>query len=65
MLNIESIRQAEAAHEPLFFPQTQSKDGGIHTGANDKIASCLLYLIGAWDESGVRLRLLRNSRDLS
>ncbi len=44
--------------------QAQSKDGRIHTDTKDKIASCLLYLNGAWDESGGRLRLLRNGHDL-
>ena len=45
--------------------QAQSKDGRIHTDTKDKIASCLLYLNGAWDESGGRLRLLRNGHDLN
>ncbi len=42
----------------------QSKDGRIHTDTKDKVATCLLYLNGAWDESGGRLRLLRNGSDL-
>jgi SM-20-related protein len=44
--------------------QAQSKDGRIHTDTKDKVASCLLYLNGAWDESGGRLRLLRNGHNL-
>ncbi len=44
--------------------QAQSKDGRIHTDTKDKIATCLLYLNGAWDESGGRLRLLRNGNNL-
>jgi SM-20-related protein len=43
--------------------QAQSKDGRIHTDTKDKVATCLLYLNGAWDEGG-RLRLLRNGNDL-
>lgn len=42
----------------------QSKDGRIHTDTKDKVATCLLYLNGAWDESGGRLRVLRNGHDL-
>ncbi len=44
--------------------RAQAKDGRIHTDTSDKVASCLLYLNGAWDESGGRLRILRNGRDL-
>ena len=44
--------------------QAQSKDGRIHTDTKDKVATCLLYLNGAWDEGGGRLRLLRNGSDL-
>jgi SM-20-related protein len=43
--------------------QAQSKDGRIHTDTKDKVATCLLYLNGAWDGGG-RLRLLRNGNDL-
>lgn len=42
--------------------QAQFKDGRIHTDTKDKVA--LLYLNGAWDEGGSRLRLLRNDKDL-
>lgn len=41
-----------------------SKDGRIHTDTKDKVATYLLYLNGAWDESGGRLRLLRDGGDL-
>jgi SM-20-related protein len=44
--------------------QAQSKDGRIHTDTKDKVATCLLYLNGVWDEGGGRLRLLRNGHDL-
>ena len=44
--------------------RAQPKDGRIHTDTKDKVATCLLYLNGAWDESGGRLRLLRNGSDL-
>jgi hypothetical protein len=44
--------------------QAQAKDGRIHTDTKDKVATCLLYLNGAWDEGGGRLRLLRNGDDL-
>ncbi len=44
--------------------RAQAKDGRIHTDTKDKVATCLLYLNGAWDESGGRLRLLRNGNDL-
>ncbi len=44
--------------------RAQAKDGRIHTDTKDKVATCLLYLNGSWDESGGRLRLLRNGGDL-
>jgi SM-20-related protein len=44
--------------------RAQAKDGRIHTDTKDKVATCLLYLNGSWDESGGRLRLLRNGDDL-
>ncbi len=42
----------------------QSKDGRIHTDTKDKVATCLLYLNGAWDNSGGRLRVLRSGHDI-
>ena len=42
----------------------QAKDGRIHTDTKDKVATCLLYLNGAWDEGGGRLRVLRGGHDL-
>jgi SM-20-related protein len=42
----------------------QAKDGRIHTDTKDKVATCLLYLNGAWDEGGGRLRVLRKADDL-
>ncbi len=44
--------------------RAQAKDGRIHTDTKDKVATCLLYLNGAWDDSCGRLRLLRNGDDL-
>ena len=44
--------------------RAQAKDGRIHTDTKDKVATCLLYLNGAWDEGGGRLRLLRKGNDL-
>ncbi|MFY9641410.1 MAG: 2OG-Fe(II) oxygenase [Rhodomicrobium sp.] len=44
--------------------RAQAKDGRIHTDTKDKVATCLLYLNGAWDESGGRLRILRKGDDL-
>jgi len=44
--------------------RAQAKDGRIHTDTRDKVATCLLYLNGAWEESGGRLRILRNGEDL-
>ena len=44
--------------------QAQAKDGRIHTDTKDKVATCLLYLNGAWDEGGGRLRVLRSGDDL-
>ena len=44
--------------------QAQAKDGRIHTDTKDKVATCLLYLNGAWDEGGGRLRVLRSGHDL-
>jgi hypothetical protein len=44
--------------------RAQAKDGRIHTDTKDKVATCLLYLNGAWDEGGGRLRILRNGDDL-
>jgi len=73
---IQSLELAEAVGEKLGIDlkglpvmitvrgQAQSKDGRIHTDTKDKVATCLLYLNGAWDESGGRLRLLRNGGDL-
>ena len=42
----------------------QAKDGRIHTDTKEKVVTCLLYLNDAWDDSGGRLRLLRNGENL-
>ncbi len=44
--------------------QAQAKDGRIHTDTKDKVVTCLLYLNEKWDNSGGRLRLLRNGDNL-
>ncbi len=42
----------------------QSKDGRAHTDTKDKVATCLLYLNGKWDDGGGRLRMLRGPDDI-
>jgi hypothetical protein len=42
----------------------RARDGQIHTDSKDKIITALLYLNEHWDNSGGRLRLLRNGTDL-
>ncbi|HLG87613.1 MAG TPA: 2OG-Fe(II) oxygenase [Alphaproteobacteria bacterium] len=42
----------------------RGRDGGIHTDSKDKILTGLLYLNPVWTETGGRLRLLRNGRDI-
>jgi SM-20-related protein len=76
---IEDIRSPELAQRvgekfgvdlrglPLMITvrgQAQAKDGRIHTDTKDKVVTCLLYLNEKWDNSGGRLRLLRNGTDL-
>lgn len=45
--------------------RAQRKDGRIHTDSHTKFVTCLLYLNDIWDESGGRLRLLREPDDLN
>ena len=40
-------------------------DGKIHTDSKDKIITVLLYLNDGWQQSGGRLRLLKNGNDLN
>lgn len=39
---------------------TRAKDGQIHTDSKDKIITVLLYLNENWQQSGGRLRILKN-----
>ncbi len=43
---------------------TRAKDGQIHTDSRDKIITVLLYLNENWQQSGGRLRILRNGHDV-
>ena len=57
----------DLADKPLMITVRgfcQQKDGRIHTDSTDKIVTCLLYLNADWQESGGRLRLLRNGHDI-
>ncbi|MBB4303549.1 hypothetical protein GGD81_002592 [Rhodobium orientis] len=42
----------------------RASDGKIHTDTESKVVTCLLYLNEPWEESGGRLRLLRNPDDI-
>jgi hypothetical protein len=44
--------------------RAQHKDGRIHADSKEKVITCLLYLNGAWDAGGGRLRMLRSATDL-
>jgi SM-20-related protein len=44
--------------------QARAKDGRIHTDADTKIVTLLLYLNPGWQDEGGRLRLLRSSASL-
>lgn len=57
----------ELAGLPLMITirgHCQKKDGRIHTDSTDKVVTCLLYLNEPWQQSGGRLRLLRDGHDL-
>ena len=43
---------------------TRSKDGQIHTDSKDKIITVLLYLNENWNQSGGRLRILRDGKNV-
>jgi hypothetical protein len=43
---------------------TRAKDGQIHTDSKDKIITVLLYLNQNWQQSGGRLRILKNGHDV-
>lgn len=55
-----------AAHPAMVTVRgaCHKRDGRIHTDSKAKIATCILYLNDIWDESGGRLRMLRNGRDI-
>jgi len=44
--------------------RARAKDGRIHTDSKTKIITVLLYMNGAWEEPGGRLRLLRDDTSL-
>lgn len=44
--------------------QCQQKDGRIHPDSTEKIITVLIYMNPAWEQSGGRLRLLRNADNL-
>jgi hypothetical protein len=44
--------------------RAQAKDGRIHTDSKTKIITVLLYMNGAWEQDGGRLRLLRSGESL-
>ncbi|HLY56071.1 MAG TPA: 2OG-Fe(II) oxygenase [Stellaceae bacterium] len=44
--------------------RAQAKDGRIHTDSKTKVITVLLYMNGAWEAPGGRLRLLRNGESL-
>ena len=44
--------------------QARAKDGRIHTDSKTKIIPVLLYMNGAWEAPGGRLRLLRSADNL-
>ncbi len=43
---------------------TRAKDGRIHTDSKDKIITVLLYLNETWQQSGGRLRLLKDGHNV-
>ena len=43
---------------------TRAKDGQIHTDSKDKIITVLLYLNESWQQSGGRLRILRDGKNV-
>jgi hypothetical protein len=45
--------------------QCGARDGRIHTDSKSKLITVLLYMNSRWEESGGRLRLLRNADDIN
>jgi hypothetical protein len=57
----------ELAAKPKMYSlrgYTRAKDGQIHTDSKDKIITVLLYLNQNWQQSGGRLRILKNGHDV-
>ena len=57
----------ELAGRPKMYSlraYTRAKDGQIHTDSKDKIITVLLYLNENWQQTGGRLRVLNNGRDV-
>ena len=44
--------------------QCGTRDGNIHTDSASKLITVLIYMNGAWESDGGRLRLLRSAHDL-
>lgn len=44
--------------------QSREKDGGIHTDSKTKLVTALIYLNGAWESDGGRLRMLNGPDDI-
>lgn len=64
---VEEKLGVELTDKPLMITVRgfcHRRDGRIHTDSKDKIATCLLYLNGDWQQSGGRLRLLRSGSDI-
>ena len=45
--------------------QCRAQDGQIHTDSKSKLVTVLIYMNGAWEQAGGRLRLLRSPHDLN
>jgi SM-20-related protein len=57
----------ELAGRPKMYSlraYTRAKDGQIHTDSKDKIITVLLYLNENWQQSGGRLRVLNNGKNV-
>jgi SM-20-related protein len=65
---IEQKFGLDLAGKPTMFTvrgRCDGRDGRIHTDSKKKIITVLLYLNEGWQETGGRLRLLRNGEDLN
>lgn len=64
---VEKLFGVDLSGRPKMYSlrgYTRAKDGQIHTDSKDKIITVLLYLNENWNQSGGRLRLLRNGHDV-